>query len=70
MDSPTIFILQDEESYVKDFNIEQQQLMMTQDVTEAVCLSLDDALEVVRLLGWLASKRLVVRPIQGIFSPG
>lgn len=65
-----IFILQDEDSFVKDFDIEQQQLMMTQDVTEAVCLCLKDALEVVRLLGWLASKRLVVKPFQGIFSPG
>ncbi len=60
-----IFILQDEESYVKDFDIEQQQLTMTQDRTEAQSFTLMEALKVVERLGYLASKRLVVKAVEG-----
>lgn len=66
----TIFILKDEESFVKDFDFKQQQLILTKVVSEAYCFNLNEATEVVRCLGWLASERLVIKPFKGKFAPG
>lgn len=60
------FVLQDEDSFVQSFDLEQQQLTMTPDRVEAVLLTLSEALEVVEQLGYLASKRLVVKAIKGV----
>ncbi|NJN39297.1 MAG: hypothetical protein HC790_12260 [Acaryochloridaceae cyanobacterium CSU_3_4] len=59
------FILHDDGSFVKSFDCVQQQLIMTPDRSEAHLFALLEALEVVRLLGWLASKRLMVKAIEG-----
>ena len=61
MTNQTIFI----ESYVKDFDVEQQQHTMTQDWAEALFFTLSEALEVVERLGYLASERLVVKAVEG-----
>jgi hypothetical protein len=63
-----IFLVQDDGFFVESFNFEQQVLTMTQDRKEAYFFTLLDALEVVRRLGWLASKRLVVKAIDGVMK--
>ena len=60
-----IFVLQDDGSFVKSFDLHQQKLDMTQDRTEACSFTLSDALEVVERLGSLASQRLVLKAVQG-----
>lgn len=65
MNSSKNFILQDEGSFVKEFDIERQKLTMTQDRTEAHFFTLSAALEVVERLGYLASERLVVKAVEG-----
>ncbi|NJM67354.1 MAG: hypothetical protein HC851_17600 [Acaryochloris sp. RU_4_1] len=59
------FILHDDGLFVKSFDCVQQQLTMTPNRSEAQLFALLPALEVVRRLGWLASKRLVVKAIKG-----
>jgi hypothetical protein len=66
MISNQIFLLQDDGFFVESFNFEQQVLIMTQDKEEAHPFKLLDALEVVRRLGWLASKRLLVKAVDGV----
>lgn len=65
MSSDQTFVLQDEASFVVSFDLNQQKLIMTQDRSEAYFFTLSEALEVVRRLGWLASKRLVLKAIEG-----
>ncbi|ABW31543.1 hypothetical protein [Acaryochloris marina] len=63
---PKRFVLHDDGSFVKDFDLNQQKLTMTKDQTEAQSLTLLEALEVVERLGSLASKRLVVKGFEGV----
>ena len=59
------FVLQDDGSFVKSFDLDQQKLTMTSDLVEAHSFTLRDALEVVERLGSLASQRLVLKAVQG-----
>ena len=58
------FVLKDDGSFVKSFDLSQQELIMTQDKSEACSLTLSEALEVVERLGSLASERLVLKAVQ------
>ena len=51
---------------MQSFDLEQQQLVMTQDRSEPLFLTLVEALEGVHILGWLESKRLVLKVVSGV----
>ena len=57
------FIIHDDGLFVKSFDLDQPRLTMTQHRSEALSLTLVEAIEVVYRLGWLASRRLVVKAV-------
>lgn len=59
------FVLLDDGSFVKSFDLHQQKLAMTQDGSEAQSFTLSDDLEVAERLGYLAAEKLVLKVVEG-----